>query len=141
MGNSPSGCQNCRTQQQDRAESTGQVVLTNALITRFKNQIPHEPEGDGPRTLASMKPEDVVPFLKANFHWRVTSMGTLVEPERMPSLKVSVAVGKANHYADRSKLSEFYDYKGAYEITEGRPGGAGPDDGMYPPENVYLSGT
>lgn len=87
-----------------------------------------------------MKPEDVVPFLEANFHWRVTSMGTLVAPERIPSLKVSVAVGRASHYADRSKLSEFHDYKGAYEITQGRPGGAGPDDGMYPPNDVYRGG-
>ncbi|KAK4691376.1 hypothetical protein P7C71_g5612, partial [Lecanoromycetidae sp. Uapishka_2] len=141
MGNSPEGCQNCRNQQHDHTKSTGRVILTNALITRFKNQVPHVPVGDGPRTLASMKPEDVVPFLKANFHWRVTSMGALVDPDRIPSLKVSVAVGKANHYADRSKLSEFHDYKGAHEITQGRPGGAGPDDGMYPPDAVYRSGT
>ena len=141
MGSFSSGCENCRKQQNDRARSTGRVILTNALITRFKQQVPHESEGDGPRTLASMKPEDVVPFLKANFHWRVTSMGALVEPERIPSLRVSVAVGKATHYDDRSKLSTFHDYKGAYEITQGRLGGAGPDDGMYPPEDVYHSGT
>ena len=88
-----------------------------------------------------MEPKDVVPFLKANFHWRVTSMGALVDPERIPSVKVSVAVGRASHYADPSKLSRFHDYKGAYEITQDRPNGAGPDDRMYPPEDVYRSGT
>ena len=88
-----------------------------------------------------MKPEDVVPFLKANIHWRVTSMGALVEPNRVPSVKVSVAVGRASHYADRSKLSRFHDYKGAYEITQGRPNGAGPEDRMYPEGDIYRSGT
>ncbi|KAL9607640.1 MAG: hypothetical protein Q9167_007463 [Letrouitia subvulpina] len=138
-GNSPAGCQNCRNQQHDHSKSTGRVVLTNALITRFKNRVPHEPDDDGPRTLAGMEPHHVVPFLKSNFHWRVTSMGTLLDPEAIPSLKVSVAVGKASHYADRTKLSEFHDYKGAFEVTQGRPGGAGPEDGLYPPDAVYVS--
>ena len=67
-------------------------------------------------------------------------MGALLDPEEIPSLKVSVAVGKATHYADRTKMSEFHDYKGAFEITQGQPGGAGPDDGLYPPDAVYVSG-
>lgn len=133
MGHTSHGCQNCRTQQQDHAKSTGKVVLTNALITRWKNQIQHEPEGDGPRTLASMEPADVVKFLKHNLHWRVISMGAPLEFDRIPSLRVSMAVGKANHYADLSKLSEFYDYKGAYDVTQGRPAGAVPEDQLYPP--------
>ena len=137
IGNSSDGCPNCRAQQEDHAESTGRVVLTNALITRFKNAIEHTSEGGGPPILRSMKPEDVVPFLKGTLHWRVTSMGVVVEIDRIPSLKVSLAAGKANHYADRTKLSEFYDYKGVYEVTQGRPGGAGPEDGLYPPGSVY----
>ena len=141
MGNSSDGCPNCRAQQEDHTESTGRVILTNALITRWKNQVQHEPEGDGPQTLASMNPADVVKFLTYNLHWRVTSMGTSVEVDRIPSLKVSVAVGKANHYADRTKPSRFYDYKGAHEVTQGRPGGAGPEDGLYPPGYEYSTGT
>ena len=141
IGNSPAGCQNCRDQQHDHTKSTGRVILTNALITRFKNQVPHEPDDGGPRVLAGMDPHHVVPFLKSNFHWRVTSMGVLLDTALIPSLKVSVAVGKASHYADRTKMSGFHDYKGAFEITQGRPGGAGPDDGMYPPDAVYVGGT
>ncbi|KAK3314844.1 common central domain of tyrosinase-domain-containing protein [Apodospora peruviana] len=127
----PTDCANCRSQAEQRTLCTGRVTLTNALITRWKNQIRHEPTGD---VLASMEPADVVKFLAGNLHWRVTSAGQLVEPldERIPSLKVSLAVGKADHFADVTKLSRFYDYKGAFEPTLGRPGGAGPEDGLYP---------
>ncbi len=126
------GCGNCLAQQAEEAQSTGRVVLTGALITRWKNQLEHtrrEAVGaDAPRVLASMEPADVVPFLQATLRWRVTSLGRLVEPDLMPSLRVSVAAGKADHYDDQTKLSRFYDYKGAHEITEGRPQGAGPAD-------------
>lgn len=142
MGNSPAGCQNCRAQQQHRAESSGRVVLTNALITRWKNQIEHEPEdGDSPSVLHSMHPADVVKFLRGNLYWRVTSMGRLLDPETMPSLRISLAVGRADHYADRSMLSRFYDYKAAYEVTQGRPGGADREDGLYPPGLEYSTGA
>ena len=56
-----------------------------------------------------------------------------MNPDRIPFLKVSAAVGKADHYGDRAESSRIYDYKGAYEVTQGRPGGAGPEDGLYPP--------
>ncbi|MCJ1234883.1 hypothetical protein MMC14_002847 [Varicellaria rhodocarpa] len=116
-------------------------MLTNALITRWKHQIPHEPEDDGPRILESMDPAHVVPFLKSNIHWRTTLNGALVGPHRIPSLKVSVAVGKASNYADRTDSSRFYDYKGAYEVTQGWPGDAGPENGLYPPGYEYSTST
>ena len=43
-------------------------------------------------------------------------------------MKVSVAVGKAIHYAEHSRLSEYSDYEVIYEITQGRAGGASPGD-------------
>ena len=46
----------------------------------------------------------------------------------IPSLKVVVAVGKANHYADPAKLSKYHDYKVLYDITAGQTGGANPGD-------------
>lgn len=140
------GCANCRVQEAAEVESSGTVVLTNALITRWKNQLVHTPrqrfsDGNGgeevPRVLASMEPQDVVPFLRTNFRWRVTSLEGLVPPEQLPSLRVSVAVGKADHYADQTKLSRFYDYRGANDVTRDRPQGAGPDDGLYPPGRYY----
>lgn len=103
----------------------------------------HEPEGDisqGANILASMKPEDVVKFLTGNLHWRVTSAGGLVDPASIGSFKVSLAVGKADHFKDPTKLSRFYGYNGAFEPTEGRPGGATLADGLYPKGREFRVG-
>lgn len=40
-GESTPSCGNCRNQDMDRAKATGRVILTNALITRWKNEIHH----------------------------------------------------------------------------------------------------
>lgn len=48
----------------------------------------------------------------------------------MPSLKVSVAGGKATHYAEDSLLSHYRDYEVLYEVTEGCPAGAGRNDNI-----------
>lgn len=128
------GCDNCAAQQADHTLATGRVVLTNALITRWKQQVPHQPEAAGaaPQVLASMSPADVVAFLQDNLHWRVTSEGAPVDFAAVPSVKVSLVVGKADHFADPSKMSRFYGYRPAYQVTQGRPGGAGPEDHLYP---------
>ncbi|KAK4456428.1 hypothetical protein QBC42DRAFT_238563 [Cladorrhinum samala] len=129
------GCINCRSQEAAQVLSSGTVVLTNALITRWKNQLKHTPRqkmsGSAPDVLASMRPEDVIPFLQANLRWRVTSVNGVVPREELNELRVSVAMGKADHYADRTKPSRYYDYQGAYEVTRGRPQGASPDDHLY----------
>jgi tyrosinase len=133
LGASPAGCGNCQEQQLTGAASSGRVILTNALITRWKHQVPH---GSSSELLASMEPEHVVDFLKKHMHWRVSSFEEEVPLDRIPSLKVSVARGKARHYADRSRLSEFGGYVPVYEVTQGRPGGAEPADRLYPEANV-----
>lgn len=69
-----SGCENCKKNMIEKLKTTGQVPLTNALLTRFKQQIPHETEDGQIVVLKSMAPEDVVPFLKQTFHWRVTDV-------------------------------------------------------------------
>jgi len=48
--------------------------------------------------------------------------------ESIPSLKVSVAGGRATHFAAHELLSEYRDYEVIYDITQGRPGGAGVGD-------------
>jgi len=133
-GESGSGCDNCAAQATNRTLATGRVVLTNALITRWKNQLTHTPEPgvEGPTVLASMEPNDVVPFLAANLHWRITADSGLLSIEQVPSVKVAVVVGKADHFADATKLSRYYDYRPAYQVTEGKPGGVGREDGLYP---------
>jgi tyrosinase len=135
------GCDNCAAQQANHAHATGRVVLTNALITRFKQAVPHAGGHggvDAPAVLASMAPRDVVAFLSRHLHWRVTADGATVPFEQIPSVKVSLAVGKADHFADSGKLSKFYAYKGAFQVTEGRPGGASRADGLYPPEAEWV---
>ncbi|KAF2004872.1 Di-copper centre-containing protein [Amniculicola lignicola CBS 123094] len=138
LGITPTGCENCEAQLNDHTQSSGRLILSNALITRWKNQVDHEPEGDGPRILESMRPEHVVKFLKHNLHWRVTSNGLPVHLTSMPSLKISLGVGKADHFADLTKESHFYEYRGAFEVTQGRLGGAGPEHGLYPPGFEYT---
>jgi len=126
-------CENCAEQAAKRTLATGRVVLTNGLITRWKQAYVHTPDpADGPAVLASMDPHDVVPFLAANLHWRITATEGLVDVANIPSVKVSVVVGKAEHFADVTKLSRYYDYRPAYQITAGKPGGAGPGDYLYP---------
>ena len=69
-----SGCENCKKNMAEKLKTTGQIPLTNALLTRYKQQIPHENDGGEHSVLKSMAPEDVVPFLKDHFHWRVTDV-------------------------------------------------------------------
>jgi tyrosinase len=77
------GCANCKKNHENKLKTTGQVPLTNALLTRYKQQIPHETESGEITLLGGMEPEQVVPFLKKNFHWRITDVSpadTSVEP-------------------------------------------------------------
>jgi len=46
--------------------------------------------------------------------------------EDIPSLEVSVAMGKATHFAESSQLSRYRDYEVLYEITADRACGARP---------------
>ncbi|KAL2039327.1 hypothetical protein N7G274_007995 [Stereocaulon virgatum] len=134
----PGGCANCEKQAKEKSESTGQVVLTNALITRYKQQIIHENRDDASQVLASMEPADVIEFLKKNLHWRITgASGSIIPKEQIPSLKVAIAVGKADHYADPTKLSVYRDYEVMYDVTAGRAGGAAPEDNLFAPGTEY----
>ena len=133
------GCANCAGQAANRTLATGRVVLTNALITRWKQQLTHtpDPSDDGPTVLASMQPNDVVPFLATHLHWRVTANTGLVDFADVPSVKVALVVGKAEHFGDPAKLSRYHDYRPAYQVTAGKPGGVGPEDGLYPPGSEW----
>jgi len=113
----PDGCGNCRRQEAIAAKSTGQVPITTALLRNIQ---------DGENPLKSLKLHHVEPYLKANLHWKVTRAGGIEVPlESIPSLKVSLAAGKGNHYKDKAKPSRYHDYTVIHSVTEGRPGGAG----------------
>ncbi|MCJ1461686.1 hypothetical protein MMC07_000284 [Pseudocyphellaria aurata] len=126
------GCANCKAQAKEKSESTGQIVLTNALMTRYKQKLIHENRQSKNNVLESMDPEVVIEFLKCNLHWRITELnGSFIPKEQLPSLRVAVAGGKADHYADSTKLSVYRDYKVLYDITAGREGGACPEDNLF----------
>ena len=63
--------------------------------------------------------------------------GTFVRPSKIPSLKVAVIGGKADHFTDETKLSVYRDYRVLYEITADRPGGAGPEDQLFADTLTY----
>lgn len=63
--------------------------------------------------------------------------GKVIPTPHVPSLKVAVAVGQADHYADASKLSNYYDYKVMYDVTAGVPGGATMGDDLFAPGTEY----
>lgn len=67
-------CENCAKQARAHLKITGQVPLTNPLLTRFKQQIPHETDSGEKTILEGMEPEQVVRFLRDHFHWRVTDV-------------------------------------------------------------------
>jgi hypothetical protein len=72
------GCANCKKQKAEGHLVTGQIFLSNPLITRWKQAIRH-PTGDGENEiLRSMRVEDVAPFLKVNLHWRVVTVRLLL---------------------------------------------------------------
>lgn len=52
----------------------------------------------------------------------------VIPKENMPSLKVSVAMGRATHFAEASHFSKYENYEVLYEISEGRLAGASPGD-------------
>lgn len=128
------GCANCKKNQDEKLKATGQIPLTNPLLTRYKQQIPHETESGEITILAGMEPEQVVPFLQKNFHWRVTDHeGFVIDKTRVTGLKVSVAVGTGHHFTDITKLSKFTDYKILYDITADAKSGTGaaPEDNLF----------
>jgi len=64
-----SGCGNCQKQKDGGALFSGQVILTDYLIERIE-----QAESVRGLTLSSLEPEEVVPYLKANLHWRITDV-------------------------------------------------------------------
>lgn len=46
----------------------------------------------------------------------------------MSALKISVAMGKATHYAEASRFSRYEDYEVLWVVTQQRLAGANPGD-------------
>ena len=106
-------CAKCRIDTASGLMVSGTVPLTSALLQDIIG-------GE----VASLQPEDVVPYLTKNLRWktRLLESGDEKECEQVPGLKVSVASTEVTIGEDG--LPE---YSGQYvvypEITDGKPGG------------------
>ncbi|KZT39063.1 Di-copper centre-containing protein [Sistotremastrum suecicum HHB10207 ss-3] len=117
-----SGCANCEVQQQARVVSTGQVPITDPLLSAVS---------DERIALYDLGPDSIGHYLKHgnNLNWKVTKIdGEEVPLSEIPSVKVSVAAGKGSHYKDHKKISKYHGYTVLHAVTEGRPGGLGHND-------------
>ena len=68
-GMGPEGCEYCDKQKAEQALSSGQVILTDYLV---ENIIKQETLRNIP--LRTLNPDEVIPYLKENLHWRVTDV-------------------------------------------------------------------
>lgn len=65
-------CENCKKQQEENILYGSVVPLTKTLTDYVKSaeRQPPLPAPDG-LVLKSLEPEEVIPFLRRNLHWRV----------------------------------------------------------------------
>jgi len=118
LGRAPdTECAKCRTDQENELVVTGTVPLTTALLGEIVAG-----------RLASLKTEDVEPYLAENLHWRVTMFnGEEKDRDEVPGLKVSVVSTNVTIGDDGVPV-----YSGAYTvhptITDGKPAGHSPGD-------------
>ncbi|KZT33401.1 Di-copper centre-containing protein [Sistotremastrum suecicum HHB10207 ss-3] len=126
-------CPNCEVQQHNRVLSTGQVPISHALF--------HQLTDGGTKSWAAGPGgrlnfgKDVIkrhlrPDLyggsphtdrpKEGLHWKVTNLyGEEISREIIPSVKVSLAQGMAQHFRGKGVISSYGEYTLWDEITEG----------------------
>ncbi|KIM27071.1 hypothetical protein M408DRAFT_173274 [Serendipita vermifera MAFF 305830] len=111
------GCERCHTAAREGKLVTGTIPLTGALGDRL-----------GKEKLASLEPEEIVPYLQKELHWRIQTSEKEIERAELPSLKVSVAHAPVTLPASISELPVWGEAVKDFAVTAGRPGGAGEDD-------------
>lgn len=127
------GCGRCKENAANNLKVAGSVPLTGALLDSPLA------ERLGKDKVALLGPEEMIPYLKKELHWRVqTQGGDVVELKDMPSLKISVV-----HYPATTPTNPLsFATKGEGIIhtaaTSGRPGGFGEDDLTIKPSTTYA---
>lgn len=101
-------CKNCKVQERAQALYGDVVPLTSELSKYLKGGTNNAGVPDSKRTLASLKPKDVVPFLRDNLKWRITLV-SLVYPlhpvlQLPPSHQVPPSVFQAMYNAAMTLL-------------------------------------
>ncbi|PVF95429.1 Di-copper centre-containing protein [Serendipita vermifera] len=112
------GCERCRDAAEQHKLVTGTIPLTGAIGDRL-----------GIDRLLSLGPDQIVPYLQRELHWRIQkSDGTVVERADIPSLKVAVAHFTVQIPDTITQFPTWGEGRRDGNVTVGRPGGAGEDD-------------
>ena len=122
-------CANCLQQREDGVMYQDAIPFTMAM-TKYLTSFT---DADGPetdmRTLQSFEPEYVVPFLKQNMHWVITTTASdLVDDLEMirdSRLEVSVWDRVFDLPTPEHRMGLYYPVEVHREITETQPGGLG----------------
>ncbi|KXX72895.1 Tyrosinase [Madurella mycetomatis] len=115
-GGETTQCAKCHVDAADELMVSGTVPLTSALLQDIM-----EDEDSG---LTSLRPEEVVPYLREKLTWKVTLFdGEERDVAAVPGLKVSVASTEVT-IDEEDGLPDYSDeYTIHAEVTEGKPAG------------------
>ena len=101
--------------------------LVNYLISN--NAAPEDGPDPSMRTLESLEPKHVVPFLKEHLDWRITDVSSSLknaEEDLISSgLEITVSDRLYDLPTNEKPLGEYYPSSIHQEITEGKLGGYG----------------
>lgn len=111
-------CGECKKGHESGLIVSGTVPLTGALLDRISE-------------IGSLEPNVVTPYLKKNLHWRIHKMDdahTNIPREGQGRVKFSVACAEVEAPKAKDALPVYGPWTTIYDITEGRPTGAGPGE-------------
>lgn len=116
-------CANCARQATSGDKYGDLIPLTSTLIS-FAQSHEQQPPGAEGLVLDSLEPDDVVPFLKRNLHWRVTDLeNNVVAREDTPGLLVYVTSRTMEFPKTIEDLPVWGDVEVYRDITHARPAG------------------
>jgi tyrosinase len=118
-----SHCENCIAQKASGVLSKAQIPITSVLLNHALDENRH--------AIETLKPADVNHYLISQLEWVIVegASGRVIDINQyLPRTKVIVLQGKGEHPASDTELSRYHEYSPLWEPTQGKPGGAGPND-------------
>lgn len=80
-------------------------------------------------SIQHLSPDVVEPYQANQLSWvAVATNGTVIPWNRLSRTKIFVLKGKAKHYRDDTRLSDYSDYKQMSNVTQGKEVGASHDE-------------
>ncbi|MCJ1261407.1 hypothetical protein MMC22_001271 [Lobaria immixta] len=114
-------CANCAKQHDDGLLSMALVPLTIPLYNAAADT--NVPD------IQHLSPNVVEPYLVNQLSWvAVSTNGTVIPWNRLSRTKIFVLKGKAKHYRDDTRLSDYSDYERMSNVTHGKEAGASHDE-------------